>query len=292
MARRVEARLLRSQRTPRRPRAPRGERQGQPVPARPDRPHQRAAVAGRAAHRDRRGLARRRGRRRGRPAAEHRLRRRRRPRRRSRPSCRCSSRSAWGWSRARRTPSSGSGASSIAASTGARWSTGSRPPTACSRADAKLGLAARAPSARAARWPRTSTGWWTPRARACARRAGRIPSRATRAASGAGCAGACRGPAWSRTAGRVVFAGYADVQRPEGWLLQGVYTWPESRRRGYGSLGVSDLCREAFASGADHVQLSVVDGNEPRPLALREPRLPALRQAAHDPLLLAAVGAA
>jgi ribosomal protein S18 acetylase RimI-like enzyme len=62
--------------------------------------------------------------------------------------------------------------------------------------------------------------------------------------------------------GRVVFAGYADVQRPEGWLLQGVYTRPESRRRGFGSLGVSDLCREAFTNGADHVQLSVVDGNQ------------------------------
>ena len=63
--------------------------------------------------------------------------------------------------------------------------------------------------------------------------------------------------------GRIVFAGYADVQRPEGWLLQGIYTRPESRRRGYASVGVSDLCREAFANGADHVQLSVVDGNEP-----------------------------
>jgi len=63
--------------------------------------------------------------------------------------------------------------------------------------------------------------------------------------------------------GRIVFAGYADVQRPEGWLLQGVYTRPESRRLGYGSVGVSNLCREAFASGADHVQLSVVDGNQP-----------------------------
>ena len=62
--------------------------------------------------------------------------------------------------------------------------------------------------------------------------------------------------------GRVVFTGYADVQRPDGWLLQGVYTRPEARRRGYGRLGVSDLCREAFASGADHVQLSVVDGNQ------------------------------
>jgi ribosomal protein S18 acetylase RimI-like enzyme len=63
--------------------------------------------------------------------------------------------------------------------------------------------------------------------------------------------------------GRVVFAGYADVQRAEGWLLQGVYTRPECRRQGYGSLGVSDLCREAFKNGADHVQLSVVDGNQP-----------------------------
>jgi ribosomal protein S18 acetylase RimI-like enzyme len=62
--------------------------------------------------------------------------------------------------------------------------------------------------------------------------------------------------------GRIVFTGYADVQRPDGWLLQGVYTRPDSRRRGYGSIGVSHLCREAFASGADHVQLSVVDGND------------------------------
>jgi ribosomal protein S18 acetylase RimI-like enzyme len=63
--------------------------------------------------------------------------------------------------------------------------------------------------------------------------------------------------------GRVVFAGYADVQRAEGWLLQGIYTRPEARRRGHASVGVSDLCREAFARGADHVQLAVVDGNEP-----------------------------
>ncbi len=63
--------------------------------------------------------------------------------------------------------------------------------------------------------------------------------------------------------GRIVFAGYADVQRPEGWLLQGIYTRPEARRRGHASVGVSDLCRQAFAAGADHVQLAVVDGNEP-----------------------------
>jgi ribosomal protein S18 acetylase RimI-like enzyme len=62
--------------------------------------------------------------------------------------------------------------------------------------------------------------------------------------------------------GQVVFAGYADVQRSEGWLLQGIYTRPEARRRGHASVGVSDLCREAFASGASHVQLAVVDGNQ------------------------------
>lgn len=61
---------------------------------------------------------------------------------------------------------------------------------------------------------------------------------------------------------RVRMVGYADVQRPEGWLLQGIYTWPESRRAGLAALGVSELCREAFHAGADHVQLAVVDGNE------------------------------
>jgi predicted GNAT family acetyltransferase len=63
--------------------------------------------------------------------------------------------------------------------------------------------------------------------------------------------------------GRVVFVGYADVQRPEGWLIQGVYTWPEVRRRGFAAAGVAALCQQAFAAGAEHVQLAVVDGNEP-----------------------------
>jgi predicted GNAT family acetyltransferase len=62
---------------------------------------------------------------------------------------------------------------------------------------------------------------------------------------------------------RIAFVGYADVRRPEGWLLQGIYTWPELRQRGFGALGTADLCREAFAAGAEHVQLSVVDGNDP-----------------------------
>ncbi len=61
--------------------------------------------------------------------------------------------------------------------------------------------------------------------------------------------------------GRIVFVGYADVQRPDGWLIQGVYTWPEARGRGVASRGMSALCREAFAAGADHVQLAVVEGN-------------------------------
>lgn len=61
--------------------------------------------------------------------------------------------------------------------------------------------------------------------------------------------------------GRVAFVAYADVQRPEGWLIQGVYTWPALRRRGFAAAGISDLCREAFAAGASHVQLAVVEGN-------------------------------
>ena len=63
--------------------------------------------------------------------------------------------------------------------------------------------------------------------------------------------------------GRLVFVGYADVQRLEGWLVQGVYTFPEARGRGFATAGVSALCHEAFDAGADHVQLAVVDGNLP-----------------------------
>ena len=54
----------------------------------------------------------------------------------------------------------------------------------------------------------------------------------------------------AETGGSVVFVGYADVRRPEGWLIQGVYTWPEHRRRGIGAAGMSALAREAFANGA------------------------------------------
>jgi len=63
--------------------------------------------------------------------------------------------------------------------------------------------------------------------------------------------------------GRIGFVAYADVQRPEGWLLQGVYTWPALRRRGLAALGVGALCRGAFEAGADHAQLAVVEGNLP-----------------------------
>lgn len=62
--------------------------------------------------------------------------------------------------------------------------------------------------------------------------------------------------------GAIVFVGYADVRRPEGWLLQGIYTWPGERRRGFAAAGTSDLCRAAFSAHADHVQLAVVDGND------------------------------
>jgi ribosomal protein S18 acetylase RimI-like enzyme len=60
----------------------------------------------------------------------------------------------------------------------------------------------------------------------------------------------------------VAFVGYSDVQLREGWLLQGVYTWPSCRRRGLARAGVSALCARAFAGGAEHVQLSVVEGND------------------------------
>src|SRR5262249_14524986 len=59
--------------------------------------------------------------------------------------------------------------------------------------------------------------------------------------------------------GEISFVGYADVQRGEGWLLQGIYTWPSARRQGFAAAGTSALCDEAFAAGADHVQLAVVD---------------------------------
>ncbi len=61
--------------------------------------------------------------------------------------------------------------------------------------------------------------------------------------------------------GHMVFVAYADVCRPEGWLIQGVYTWPEARRRGFARRGIDSMVREAFASGASHVQLAVVEGN-------------------------------
>ncbi len=61
--------------------------------------------------------------------------------------------------------------------------------------------------------------------------------------------------------GEVVFVGYADVRRPEGWLVQGVYTFPRARRRGFASAGMSAIVQEAFAAGATHVQLAVVSGN-------------------------------
>ncbi|MAG33011.1 MAG: hypothetical protein CL908_19205 [Deltaproteobacteria bacterium] len=62
--------------------------------------------------------------------------------------------------------------------------------------------------------------------------------------------------------GRTVFVAYADVRRPQGWLIQGVYTWPEARRRGFARRGMDSVVREAFASGAAHVQLAVVAGND------------------------------
>ena len=59
------------------------------------------------------------------------------------------------------------------------------------------------------------------------------------------------------------FVAYADVRRPEGWLVQGVYTWPEARRLGLARSGMERLVAEAREAGADHIQLAVVDGNAP-----------------------------
>ena len=63
--------------------------------------------------------------------------------------------------------------------------------------------------------------------------------------------------------GEVVFVGYADVRRPDGWLIQGVYTWPRARQQGHATTGMMGIIAEAFANGADHVQLAVVEGNVP-----------------------------
>lgn len=63
--------------------------------------------------------------------------------------------------------------------------------------------------------------------------------------------------------GSVLFAGYADVRRREGWLVQGVYTFPQARRRGFAAAGMSAIVQEAFEAGAQHVQLAVVCGNAP-----------------------------
>jgi len=62
--------------------------------------------------------------------------------------------------------------------------------------------------------------------------------------------------------GGIVFVSYADVRRNAGWLVQGVYTWPGARRQGYARRGMDSVIREAFASGASHVQLAVIEGNE------------------------------
>jgi len=63
--------------------------------------------------------------------------------------------------------------------------------------------------------------------------------------------------------GEVAFVGYADVARSEGWLIQGVYTVPRRRGQGLATAGMSALVDEAVDAGADHVQLTVIDGNEP-----------------------------
>ena len=55
--------------------------------------------------------------------------------------------------------------------------------------------------------------------------------------------------------------GYEGGEREEGWRLQGIDTWPHVREGGLESFGVSELGHEAFAGGANHVQLAGVEGN-------------------------------
>lgn len=62
--------------------------------------------------------------------------------------------------------------------------------------------------------------------------------------------------------GRVTFVSYVDVERPEGWLVQGVYTWPDARRLGLAALGMAGVVEEAREAGASHVQLAVVANNQ------------------------------
>ncbi|MBW2294703.1 MAG: GNAT family N-acetyltransferase [Deltaproteobacteria bacterium] len=62
--------------------------------------------------------------------------------------------------------------------------------------------------------------------------------------------------------GELVFVSYADVRRAEGWLVQGVFTWPAMRRRGFAAAAMSGLVSEALESGAEHIQLAVIEGNE------------------------------
>ena len=62
-------------------------------------------------------------------------------------------------------------------------------------------------------------------------------------------------------AGTLAFAGYSDVTRTCGWLLQGIFTAPRFRQRGFARAGVAAMCLRAFDAGAAHVQLSVVENN-------------------------------
>ncbi len=62
--------------------------------------------------------------------------------------------------------------------------------------------------------------------------------------------------------GELAFVSYADVRRDEGWLVQGVYTWPQMRRRGFAAAAMSGLVNEALEAGAEHIQLAVVEGND------------------------------
>ena len=88
-------------------------------------------------------------------------------------------------------------------------------------------------------------------------------------------------------AGALRFVGYADVQRAEGWLLQGVYTWPEARRRGLAAAGVAALCGAGRRRRRAPRPARRRRGQPARRAPLRAARLRAVRAAPHHPLRLA-----
>ena len=177
------------------------------------------------------------------------------------------------------------------ASAGARWSIGSRRRSCWSAPRCARRRAPRGVAIRAAAPPRTSSRSSRPRARACARRAGPIPSSATRAASGAGCAGACRGRCSRSRPARSCSWATPTCGSTRAGCSRASTRGPHGGVAGSRPRGVSALCREAFARGRGARPALRRRRQRAAARALYEqPRLPAPRHPAHDPLHLGAKG--